>query len=596
MNRTMTSGTCGQAEGGDIKDGGTNTHYLFIVVASVVGYAVSYVPFGCVFAVIAAVVLGILQSKWLPENVGKIDEADETFSTQAKMNKLWPDRDRFFPQHVYHQDTDPGGWLGTIAQSLWPAIKDCVIKTLKDTVEPIIAAKLEEFNVQKYGIVAITFKKIDLGEHAPFFAGLRSNGTQTETMLDMEFTWPAHGAEIIAEIEWKVGGLKSEVILSSVHFDGTIRIGFQDLIHRWPGFGTVNASFLRRPHVDFDLHPFGSYLSDIPIVTDIVINIVRNAIGDAMVWPNQIVVPIISPDDDKDDTHTGILNVRLMRGKDLAAGSNAFAVLSVDDETYTSEVQHNTNAPRWDEAFQFKPKNNGSIMLRIGVKSANTVRSNATLGVAYLDLSNLNDEEQMQREMWCVLNNEYGETAAAQGQVLVHLNWVPEGVEAEPDKLGHSGGGPELDVPMGEGFSLKGVVHMKLIGARNLMNMDTFSKSDPFATIVMGAERRRSSVKQDTLNPRWNESFKFMSCNPKFEIIQLKLYDEDSTSEDFLGNVDIKVSDVQSAEGGRMVNTFSLVNPAKKVTSGEVDVELSWEEIVSETKSAKSAPKKKTKK
>ena len=31
--------------------------------------------------------------------------------------------------------------------------------------------------------------------------------------------------------------------------------------------------------------------------------------------------------------------------------------------------------------------------------------------------------------------------SSSQGQVLVHLNWVPEGVEAEPDKLGDTGGG-----------------------------------------------------------------------------------------------------------------------------------------------------------
>lgn len=122
-----------------------------------------------------------------------------------------------------HQDTDPGHWFSNVVAVLWPAIKKCITTTLHQKIEPLIADKLLAFNTAKFGLMAVRFTKIDFGDNPPIFVGMRSSATPTETMWDAEFILPLHEAEIKCEIEWKWGGMKTEAVLSQIHFVGTIR-------------------------------------------------------------------------------------------------------------------------------------------------------------------------------------------------------------------------------------------------------------------------------------------------------------------------------------------------------------------------------------
>jgi len=119
------------------------------------------------------------------------------------------------------------------------------------------------------------------------------------------------------------------------------------------------------------------------------------------------------------------------------------------------------------------------------------------------------------------------------------------------------------------------------------MDLDTFGQgtSDPYAVITMGVETCTSSVKLNSLHPVWDEKFKFISSNPDFEVIALTLYDEDTTTDDLLGFVELKVKEIQDA--GRIVRSFELKNEERGITSGEVDIEFEWEEMfeMSTTKS-----------
>ena len=54
-----------------------------------------------------------------------------------------------------------------------------------------------------------------------------------------------------------------------------------------------------------------------------------------------------------------------------------------------------------------------------------------------------------------------------------------------------------------------GVLRVKLIKARNLVDRDLRGVSDPYAILTVGATSHRAATIQDNLNPKWNEHFDF---------------------------------------------------------------------------------------
>lgn len=83
---------------------------------------------------------------------------------------------------------------------------------------------------------------------------------------------------------------------------------------------------------------------------------------------------------------------------------------------------------------------------------------------------------------------------------------------------------------MGRGATKKpvGILHVKVLRAHNLLNMDILSTSDPFVKLNLTGERlppKRTTVKKNNLNPVWNEDFKLIVKDPASQVLILQLYD-----------------------------------------------------------------------
>lgn len=73
-----------------------------------------------------------------------------------------------------------------------------------------------------------------------------------------------------------------------------------------------------------------------------------------------------------------------------------------------------------------------------------------------------------------------------------------------------------------------GILNVKVLRARNLLDKDVFSKSDPYVTVGLGKELlppKKTTVKMDTLDPVWHEDFKLTVKDPDTQILELHLYD-----------------------------------------------------------------------
>ncbi|XP_042014477.1 synaptotagmin-3-like isoform X1 [Salvia splendens] len=96
-----------------------------------------------------------------------------------------------------------------------------------------------------------------------------------------------------------------------------------------------------------------------------------------------------------------------------------------------------------------------------------------------------------------------------------------------------------LDSSLGATKKPVGILHVKVVRARNLLNMDFLSTSDPYVKLSLTGERlpsKKTTVKKNNLNPEWNETFKLTVKDPVSQVLQLKLYDwEKVGAHDYLG-------------------------------------------------------------
>ena len=108
------------------------------------------------------------------------------------------------------------------------------------------------------------------------------------------------------------------------------------------------------------------------------------------------------------------------------------------------------------------------------------------------------------------------------------------------------------------------LLRFEIFGAKNLLDKDTISKSDPFVTIeVDGNEMFRTKVVDNQLNPVWNEEGSFqINKDAKIEFI---VRDEDHIGSDFLGKVSTPFQDLN---GSQTFGITTLLEEAYGLTLG----------------------------
>ncbi|KAH7430104.1 hypothetical protein KP509_09G084100 [Ceratopteris richardii] len=119
-----------------------------------------------------------------------------------------------------------------------------------------------------------------------------------------------------------------------------------------------------------------------------------------------------------------------------------------------------------------------------------------------------------------------------------------------------------------------GVLDVHLIEAHGLLDSDALGKSDPYAAIYCHKDIQRSRVIERSLNPVWNEHFRFNVNNEVTEVL-IKLFDKDDMrSDDPLGNVVIPLDKV-FADGETAPMKYKVLG-SKGQPQGDVSVALKF--------------------
>ena len=93
---------------------------------------------------------------------------------------------------------------------------------------------------------------------------------------------------------------------------------------------------------------------------------------------------------------------------------------------------------------------------------------------------------------------------------------------------------------------------MRVLRAKKVRNVDTFGKSDPYTIVEVHdtepPQEARTKIKDNTLNPEWNEEFEFVLCRKDEVEVEFTLKDDDIGKDQLLGevklNLDILPEDV----------------------------------------------------
>ncbi|CAH9090202.1 unnamed protein product [Cuscuta europaea] len=143
---------------------------------------------------------------------------------------------------------------------------------------------------------------------------------------------------------------------------------------------------------------------------------------------------------------------------------------------------------------------------------------------------------------------------------------------------------PILDESIGAVKRPIGILHVKVLRARNLLNKDVFSKSDPYVKLSLGKEllpSKKTSVKMNTLDPEWNEDFKLTVKDPAYQMLEVYLYDwEKFGTHDKLGMQAVPLKFLKPYEKKEftlnLLNSTDSNDPQNKKPRGEITLEMTF--------------------
>ena len=108
------------------------------------------------------------------------------------------------------------------------------------------------------------------------------------------------------------------------------------------------------------------------------------------------------------------------------------------------------------------------------------------------------------------------------------------------------------------------VLHVRVVEARDIAKMDTFGKSDPYIILQMGGQQKKTTVKQNTQSPHWNESFTF-NVTDMNGMLHFLMRDQDVRCDDDMAKLEISLNSIRY---GQVVDQWYPMRPVKRGKKG----------------------------
>lgn len=240
------------------------------------------------------------------------------------------------------------------------------------------------------------------------------------------------------------------------------------------------------------------------------------------------------------ESNTGIARFTVEQAKDLDGTKsligqlNPYAVLLLNGkEIHKTRKLKRTNNPIWDNGSkEFLVTDRKLARLGVVVKDDRDISSDPILGTYQIKLDDMMQLMEKGQE-W------YNLAGAQTGRAKLTVQWKPVALK------GVGGGSGGYVTPIG-------VMRFHLKSARDLRNVETVGKSDPYVRVMLsGIEKGKTVTFQNNLNPDWDEVIYVPVHNAREKLI-LEVMDQENLGKDRpLGLVEVATADyIHEAENG----------------------------------------------
>ena len=240
------------------------------------------------------------------------------------------------------------------------------------------------------------------------------------------------------------------------------------------------------------------------------------------------------------ESNTGIARFTVEQAKDLDGSKsligtlNPYAVLLLNGkEVHQTRKLKRTNAPLWDNGSkELLITDRKAARLGLVIKDDRDIAADPILGTYQIKLDDMLQFMEKGQE-W------YHLAKADTGRAKLTLQWKPVALKGE---IGGSGG---YITPIG-------VMRFHFQNARDLRNLETMGKSDPYVRVLLsGVEKGKTVAFQNNLNPDWDEVV-YVPVHTTREKLTLEVMDQENLGKDrSLGVVEIAAADyIRQADNG----------------------------------------------
>jgi Ca2+-dependent lipid-binding protein len=216
------------------------------------------------------------------------------------------------------------------------------------------------------------------------------------------------------------------------------------------------------------------------------------------------------------ESMTGIARFNVEQAKDLDGTMsligqlNPYAVLELNGkEVQISQKLKRTNNPIWTDAYkELLISNRKTAKLGLVIKDDRDISSDPILGTYHIKLDDLLELNKKGQE-WFHLSG------AKTGRAKMTLEWKP--IAMKGALMGSDG----YITPIG-------VMRLHFQNARDLKNVETVGKSDPYVRVLLsGVSKGRTVTWKNDLNPDWDEVI-YVPVHSPHELITCEVMDEES--------------------------------------------------------------------
>ena len=239
------------------------------------------------------------------------------------------------------------------------------------------------------------------------------------------------------------------------------------------------------------------------------------------------------------ESTTGIAKFTVEQAKDLdgtkslVGALSPYAVLLLNGkEVQTSAKLKRTNNPIWPNATkELLISDRKKAKLGLVVKDDKDLASDPILGSYQIKIDDMLELTNKGQE-W------YNLAGANTGRAKMSLQWKPVAL-----KGAILGGGYVTPI---------GVMRFHFKSARDLKNLDTVGKSDPYARVLLsGIQKGRTVTFKNNLSPNWDEVF-YVPVHAPREKLVVEVMDEENVGKDrTLGQIEVAADDyIKQGEDG----------------------------------------------